>query len=118
QTLRAAIAVRFRPGRVAMCGLLGFGGPAGRELVASLLPRLVHRGPDADGVWFDEQLAIGHRRLAIIGVSPDGRQPRVSAQEGSVLAFNGEIYNYLELADELERLGRHVDRRFDTDVLH
>jgi asparagine synthase (glutamine-hydrolysing) len=69
------------------------------------------------GLWNDDELALGHRRLAIIGLEAEGRQPRLRQNGDSVLIFNGEIYNYLELANELEAAGHPVDRRFDTDVL-
>jgi asparagine synthase (glutamine-hydrolysing) len=98
-----------------VCGIVGVVGPGGRELVSQLVGGLAHRGPDDEGIWSDERVALGHRRLAIIGLDPAGAQPRVSRSGASVISFNGEIYN--ELADELETAGRRVDRRFDTDVL-
>ena len=100
-----------------MCGILGIGGPDGHHLVKRLIGDLSHRGPDDEGRWYSPELSLGHRRLTIIGLDPAGRQPMVSRSGQSVLVFNGEIYNYLELADELERLGRPCDRRFDTAVL-
>ncbi|QQR73853.1 MAG: asparagine synthase (glutamine-hydrolyzing) [Holophagales bacterium] len=100
-----------------MCGILGVSGPRGRELVGLLLPRLAHRGPDGAGVWSDRSLALGHRRLAIIGVDAGGAQPMEHAATGSQVVFNGEIFNYLEIADELEREGHPVARRYDTAVL-
>ena len=99
-----------------MCGILGIGGRDGPEQVAKLLAGLARRGPDDEGRWHDPALALGHRRLAIIGLDEGGRQPRV-AEDGSVIVFNGEIYNYLELADALEAEGHAVDRRYDTAVL-
>jgi asparagine synthase (glutamine-hydrolysing) len=81
------------------------------------LPTLAHRGPDADGQWDSPELTLGHRRLAIIGLDDGGRQPRVSRSGRSVITFNGEIYNYLEIADRLEAIGHRVDRRYDTAVL-
>lgn len=100
-----------------MCGLIGIGGPRGAELVGALLPTLHHRGPDAEGVWTSPELTLGHRRLAIIGLDEGGRQPKASASGRSWIVFNGEVYNYLELADELEAAGHVVDRRYDTAVL-
>ena len=100
-----------------MCGILGIGGPRGGELVRALVGELAHRGPDAEGVWSSPELSLGHRRLAVIGLDPDGCQPKWSRSGESVIVFNGEIYNYLELADRLAAAGRPTDRRFDTAVL-
>ena len=96
---------------------MGIGGPRGPELVRRFLPTLAHRGPDADGQWESPELTLGHRRLAIIGLDDGGRQPRVSRSGRSVITFNGEIYNYLEIADRLEAIGHPVDRHYDTAVL-
>ncbi|MBB5204475.1 asparagine synthase (glutamine-hydrolyzing) [Inhella inkyongensis] len=63
---------------------------------------LVHRGPDSAGAWFEQGVALGHRRLAIVDLSPAGHQPMASACGRYVLAFNGEIYNHLALRQELE----------------
>lgn len=100
-----------------MCGLLGIGGPRGAEMVRRLLPCLRHRGPDGQGIWESPELTIGHRRLAIIGLDEGGLQPKWSRSGNSLVALNGEIYNYLELADRLEAEGRRPDRRYDTSVL-
>jgi asparagine synthase (glutamine-hydrolysing) len=100
-----------------VCGILGIGGSRGRELVGRLLGDLTHRGPDDQGIWSAPDLTLGHRRLAIIGLDEGGRQPRVSDDGSSILSFNGEIYNYLELADRLEAEGHAVDRRYDAAVL-
>ena len=92
-----------------MCGLVGFlGGVAGQSCDEALLRRmsdtLVHRGPDDGGIWCDSEprIGLGHRRLAIVDLSPAGHQPMVSASERYVIAFNGEIYNHLALRSELE----------------
>lgn len=100
-----------------MCGLIGVGGPSGPGLVRALLPCLAHRGPDGEGIWESPELTLGHRRLAIIGLDEGGRQPKWSRSRGSLIVLNGEIYNYLELADRLEAEGRPSDRRYDTAVL-
>ena len=96
-----------------MCGLTGFWQPTGcaRDEAAATARRmadtLAHRGPDDAGVWVDEAagLALGHRRLAILDLSPAGHQPMVSASGRFVIAFNGEIYNHRELRAELAKLG-------------
>ena len=92
-----------------MCGLAGFlGGISGADGTEVLLRRmsdtLIHRGPDDDGVWLDSERRIGlaHRRLAIVDLSPAGHQPMASASGRFVIAFNGEIYNHLDLRKELE----------------
>ncbi len=100
-----------------MCGLIGVSGRAGRGLVERLVGDLAHRGPDDQGIWSSPELTLGHRRLTIIGLDRDGRQPMTSRSGKSLIVFNGEIYNYLEIADELESLGHPCDRRFDTAVL-
>ncbi len=100
-----------------MCGVIGIAGPDGRDLVERLVGDLARRGPDDQGIWTSPELTLGHRRLTIIGLDRDGRQPMKSRSGESLIVFNGEIYNYLEIADELERQERPCDRRFDTAVL-
>ncbi len=80
---------------------------------------LAHRGPDGDGVWIDEAagIAFGHRRLAIVDLSPLGRQPMESSDGRLVLTYNGEIYNHLELRAELESAGVRLRGHSDTEVL-
>jgi len=93
-----------------MCGLAGFlgGGPGvvGDEaLLRRMSDTLIHRGPDDGGVWCDseQRIGLGHRRLAIVDLSPAGHQPMVSASGRYVITFNGEIYNHLELREALEK---------------
>ncbi len=94
-----------------MCGITGFLVFSGRaaaaltETARRMADALRHRGPDDAGVWVDADagLAFAHRRLAILDLSPAGHQPMVSACGRYVIAFNGEIYNHLELRAELER---------------
>ena len=94
-----------------MCGITGFLSPLGIEskenatrLVSQMTNSLLHRGPDAGGVWIDENsgIALGHRRLSIIDLSPSGHQPMLSNSGRYVIVFNGEIYNFLELRRDLE----------------
>ena len=107
-----------------MCGLVGFWNPAGlqaqpaKQLVAALAERLVHRGPDDQGVWVDGAagIALGHRRLAVIDLSAAGHQPMTSGSDRYVIAFNGEIYNHLELRKELDRAGTPLAWRGHSDT--
>lgn len=100
-----------------MCGINGVIHPAdeqeSRRLVGDMCAAMAHRGPDAQGIWSDHQVVLGHRRLSIIDTSAAGNQPFASADGRLVIAFNGEIYNYLELRNELKG---HHDFRTDTDT--
>ncbi len=80
---------------------------------------LAHRGPDDSGVWTDPScgVALAHRRLAIIDLAPSGHQPMVSSDGRFVIAYNGEVYNYQEIAQELAAAGRTVSGGSDTAVL-
>ncbi|MGH7616388.1 MAG: asparagine synthase (glutamine-hydrolyzing) [Gemmatimonadaceae bacterium] len=104
-----------------MCGFVVFIGKNGRapepSVVARMTATLVHRGPDDSGFWNDDSVAIGFRRLAIIDLSPKGHQPMVSCDGAHVIAFNGEIFNYVELRDELRALGHRFASATDTEVL-
>ncbi len=110
---------------VTMCGITGFsardGGDAERltRTVADMAACLGHRGPDAQGVWVDAEagVAFGHRRLAIVDLSPAGAQPMVSRCGGFVLAYNGELYNAPELAQTLDADGLARRGHSDTEVL-
>jgi asparagine synthase (glutamine-hydrolysing) len=102
-----------------MCGIAGFAGQGSRDDLQRMMDAQVHRGPDAEGVWCDPQSGIylGHRRLSILDLA-DGSQPMWSADGKLGVVFNGEIYNFRELRQELEQLG-HVFRtdHSDTEVL-
>lgn len=109
-----------------MCGITGFidlqrgtGTAELRATVKAMADRIRHRGPDDDGVWVDEAtgVALGHRRLSILDLSPEGHQPMVSASGRYVIIFNGEIYNFAELRRELEALGHRYRGRSDTEVM-
>src|ERR1700734_3332359 len=88
-----------------MCGILGLYNPSGvrasPELFASALDRLRQRGPDDEGIWQDGCVLLGHRRLAIVDLSPTGHQPMESHDGRYVITFNGEIYNHRELRSRL-----------------
>ncbi|GAB4507061.1 MAG: asparagine synthase (glutamine-hydrolyzing) [Sulfuricaulis sp.] len=107
-----------------MCGFAGFlpgGDGAGynmTEIMQRMMDSLIHRGPDTGGVWLDPGavVALGHRRLAILELSPAGLQPMHSICGRFVLVFNGEIYNHLELRRELEREGARIPWRGHSDT--
>jgi asparagine synthase (glutamine-hydrolysing) len=109
-----------------MCGIAGILDRAHTFDVQTLELRteamgnsLRHRGPDDDGVWLDHEVGLGfaHRRLAVIAPTPEGRQPTVSRCQRYVLVFNGEIYNFKDLARQLTADGHPVDTSSDTVVL-
>jgi asparagine synthase (glutamine-hydrolysing) len=87
--------------------------------INSMTDVLSHGGPDDRGVWVDQDagVALGHRRLSIVDLSPLGHQPMVSASGRFVTVFNGEIYNFLLLRQELEALGCQFKGHSDTEVL-
>ena len=106
-----------------MCGIAGIVNFRGKTVEQAEIERLTnllaHRGPDGDGHWFnaDRNVALGHRRLAIIDPGPGGHQPMLSADGRYVITFNGEIYNFLELRRELEAQGRIFRTQSDTEVI-
>jgi asparagine synthase (glutamine-hydrolysing) len=87
------------------------------EIVQRMLPAIAHRGPDGEGLERWDGAALGHRRLAILDLSDAGRQPMVSADGEVGLVFNGCIYNFLELRQELEACGHRFRSQCDTEVL-
>src|SRR5262249_44056061 len=113
-----------------MCGIVGqynFGVTAGpdaaerdRALVGRMRDRIAHRGPDDAGLWqsADGRVVLGHRRLAIVDLTPAGHQPMAN-EDGSVwITFNGEIYNHAELRRDLHLDERHAFKsRSDTEVI-
>lgn len=109
-----------------MCGITGFynfntdrSKVELQSLCEHMTDSLTHRGPDAGGVWQDPNVALllGHRRLSILDLSDDGAQPMSSHTDRYVIAYNGEIYNYLPLQRELERAGLSFKGRSDTEVI-
>ncbi len=108
-----------------MCGLTGFWrnrSASQEELASALAPMvasLAHRGPDDAGTWTDPAagIALGHRRLSILDLSEHAHQPMISEDGRYALAYNGEIYNFAELAEELRREGVSLRGRGDTETL-
>jgi asparagine synthase (glutamine-hydrolysing) len=104
-----------------MCGIAGLFDLAGhrepdRGRLQRMMDALEHRGPDGEGMWVRPGIALGHRRLAIIDIK-GGEQPFVSASSETVVTYNGEIYNFRDLARDLERTGHEFRTRSDTEVL-
>lgn len=102
-----------------MCGLAGYSAnslspEAGRALLRAMTDSIAHRGPDASGVWTAPGIGLGHRRLSIVGLE-DGQQPMVL--DDLVLAYNGEIFNFVELRAELEAQGHVFRTGSDTEVI-
>ena len=106
-----------------MCGIaatVAYGGAVvDRDELARTCARMAARGPDGAGTWLspDERVALGHRRLSIIDLSQAGAQPMHDASGTLSITFNGEIYNYRELRDELEDKGHGFRSHSDTEVL-
>lgn len=101
-----------------MCGILGAIPGAEPNLFLKALTILFHRGPDDFGVYHDEgRISLGQRRLAILDLTADGRQPMVSASGRYVIVFNGEIYNFIELRKELSKKGYTFISKSDTEIL-
>ena len=105
-----------------MCGIAGLLSQPRTEL-ASTIERMVasirYRGPDDSGVWCDERVGIGlgHARLSILDLSPEGHQPMSSSTGRFVLSYNGEVYNFTELRSELETSGAKFRGHSDTEVM-
>lgn len=102
-----------------MCGLAGVVSPGIKSLnhrIQAMTDRIMHRGPDGHGYWVDGEVAFGHRRLSIIDLKT-GQQPMVSACGRYVIVFNGEIYNYVELMQELQGRGSVFRTNSDTEVV-
>lgn len=105
-----------------MCGIVGVVGPTGvisRSGLLAMRDSIVHRGPDDAGIWESptDVALLGSRRLSILDLTPSGHQPMESESGDLVIAFNGEIYNYLELRRELLQHGCHFRSHSDTEVL-
>lgn len=106
-----------------MCGIAGIVSPDPDKYISAMLRAIEHRGRDDEGIWTSEPLpsgqrvCLGHRRLAIIDISRAGHQPMHSADGRYVITFNGEIYNYRELREELKAKGHTFRTETDTEVL-
>ena len=104
-----------------MCGITGLihlnGEPVSPVILKRMMDAIAHRGPDGEGQWIEGNVGIGHRRLAIIDLSPAGNQPMITGDHRYVLSYNGEIYNYREIRTELEALGYWFRSQTDSEVV-
>jgi asparagine synthase (glutamine-hydrolysing) len=104
-----------------MCGIAGLihldNQPVSPAVLQRMTDAVAHRGPDGEGHWIEGNVGIGHRRLAIIDLSPAGHQPMLSPDGRYVLTYNGEIYNFRELQAELESQGYQFRSRCDSEVV-
>src|SRR6476620_4378691 len=104
-----------------MCGIAGIfhfemERRADLKIVKSMTDSLSHRGPDGEGFFIHKNIALGHRRLSIIDLET-GDQPMFNEDNSIVIIFNGEMYNYLELREELKVLGHTFRTSSDTEVI-
>ncbi len=99
-----------------MCGIAGFAGFDDPALLRRMTRLIAYRGPDDEGYFEDTGIGLGHRRLSIIDLST-GHQPIWSEDETAVIVFNGEIYNYRELREDLEKRGVRFRTHTDTEVI-
>lgn len=101
-----------------MCGICGFTGNIDNktEVLTNMMNKIIHRGPDSGGQHIDDGIALGFRRLSIIDLD-HGSQPMYNEDNSIVITFNGEIYNHLELREELIAKGHVFRNRADTEVL-
>ncbi|WP_434685289.1 asparagine synthase (glutamine-hydrolyzing) [Pseudanabaena minima] len=104
-----------------MCGIAGVfntnGEPVSSSILKKMTDAIAHRGPDGEGFFVDSFIGLGHRRLAILDLSSAGHQPMSSNNNRYVLTYNGEIYNFRELRQELESNGYQIKSQTDTEVL-
>jgi asparagine synthase (glutamine-hydrolysing) len=104
-----------------MCGIAGVfnldGSPYALGNLKKMAQAIAHRGPDSEGFFIENNIALAHRRLAILDVSPRGAQPMSSKDGNWVISFNGCIYNFLELKQELQARGHHFVSTTDTEVI-
>lgn len=106
-----------------MCGICGVvrldKQPVKAGTIIDMITTIAHRGPDGEGVWVDGAIGLGHRRLAIVDLTPAGHQPMCNDSGELVIVYNGELYNHLEIRKELASLGHSFHSRSDTEtILH
>jgi asparagine synthase (glutamine-hydrolysing) len=104
-----------------MCGIAGVlhlnNAPVSSSVLKQMTDAIIHRGPDGEGQWVENSVGLGHRRLAIIDLTPAGHQPMMSRSQRYVLTYNGEVYNFKELRIELESRGYQFHSNTDSEVV-
>ena len=104
-----------------MCGITGIynlnAAPVFRQDLQRMSDTIAHRGPDGEGLHIQNHVGLAHRRLAILDLSPKGSQPMMSKDGRWIIVFNGCIYNYLELKQDLRSRGHEFNSTSDTEVL-
>jgi asparagine synthase (glutamine-hydrolysing) len=101
-----------------ICGVINFGGTeVSPVLLRKMTDAIAHRGPDGEGWFRDKNVGLGHRRLAILDLSPAGHQPMITRDGRFALSYNGEIYNHTEIRAELEALGHQFRSNTDSEVV-
>jgi len=105
-----------------MCGIVGIvtdRSNTERNQLDAAANKLYHRGPDYQGVWWSDNgcIGFGHRRLSVIDLNPAANQPMINSDNSAVITFNGEIYNFKSLRNQLEKLGHYFSTQSDTEVL-
>src|ERR1700722_467469 len=100
-----------------ICGELTFNGDTAGRCIAAMTERMRPRGPDAGGAFMQDRVAFGHRRLSIIDLASASQQPMVDPQLGLAIVFNGCIYNYRELRNELAAKGYKFFSQGDTETI-
>ena len=101
-----------------ICGVVNFdGSPVDPRILRRMTDAIAHRGPDGEGWYRDRGVGLGHRRLAIIDLSPSGHQPMITPDGRYALTYNGEIYNFRKIRLELEQLGHKFVSNTDSEVV-
>jgi len=100
-----------------ICGIVDFKNKIPKHIVKKMVSTIAYRGPDNEGFHFSENVGLGHKRLSIVDTSEAGNQPLYSKDKSIVLVFNGEIYNYKSLKNELESKGHKFSSNTDAEVL-
>ena len=100
-----------------ICGIINLKNQAVQETpIRQMMQIQKHRGPDDEGVFIEDNVGLGFVRLSILDLSPAGHQPMLSHDQRYVIVFNGEIFNYIELRDELKSYGHSFKTGTDTEI--